>query len=528
MPVPADYEARLQAIVDTAVCGVITIDTSGIIETVNPACEDLFGYRHGELVGQNVTILMQSPDRGKHGSYIKRYLDTGDRKIIGIGREVVACRKDGSSFPALLSVSEFRVDGKRMFTGILDDVTDLKRAEGELENRVRQQEVVAELGVLALAGADMDELMGEAVLRVAKTLRVDYVKILELSPDGGDLLLRAGTGWREGLVGEAIIDASRESQAGFTLANEGAVIVGDLSRESRFSAPPLLTEHGIVSSMSVVVLGEHRPFGVFGAHSAAYRAFRDVDAHFLQSVANVVAEAIRRKSAEQQLIEQENLVQLGEMAGVVAHEVKNTQAGVSGALRIIRARLPEESGDREVISDMLKRLESLNQFMGDVLTFARPRMTAFSELPVKLLLEDTVSVVSENPRFRDIGIMIGADDLTISLDPQVLRPVLVNLLVNAAESIDGQGSVSIEAREYHEPSCPGCCRISVTDTGQGMLDHERERAFEPFFSTKHRGSGLGLSIAKRVVELHGGRVAIVCPEEGGTRVVLDLPLTTDA
>lgn len=126
-----DQKLRLRSIVDTAVDAIVIIDERGIIESFNPAGERMFGYRADEVIGKNVSMLMPQPFASEHTSYIQRYLRTGDAKIIGIGREVQARRKDGTIFPADLAVSEFH-DGKPLFTGILRDITERKRMEAEV------------------------------------------------------------------------------------------------------------------------------------------------------------------------------------------------------------------------------------------------------------------------------------------------------------------------------------------------------------------------------------------------------------
>src|SRR5438477_104056 len=116
-------EERLRSIVESAVDGIIVIDESGRIQSFNPAAVRLFGYTPEEVAGQNIKMLMPSPDHEQHDGYIRNYLDTGKARIIGIGREVRGQRKDGSVFPLHLSVGEMRLEGRKYFTGILQDLS---------------------------------------------------------------------------------------------------------------------------------------------------------------------------------------------------------------------------------------------------------------------------------------------------------------------------------------------------------------------------------------------------------------------
>ena len=185
--------------------------------------------------------------------------------------------------------------------GTVEDITERRRAEDELRSRARQQAAVAELGRRALAGEDLTALMDQAVALVAQTLKVEYATILELLPDGQVLLFRAGVGWKGGLVGVAMVDAGPKSRAGYTLRTDGPVIMEDLRTETRFSGPPLLHEHGVVSGMSVLIHRKDGPFGVLETDTIRRKAFTREDADFLQAVANILAEAIERKWAEEAL-----------------------------------------------------------------------------------------------------------------------------------------------------------------------------------------------------------------------------------
>lgn len=134
-----EREARLRSILETAPDAIVVIDERGVMESYSPAAERLFGYSAAEAIGQNVKILMPQPYRERHDSYIRHYLDTGERRIIGIGRIVVGQRKDGSTFPMELAVGETTVNGRRLFTGFIRDLTERQLTERRL------QELQAEL-----------------------------------------------------------------------------------------------------------------------------------------------------------------------------------------------------------------------------------------------------------------------------------------------------------------------------------------------------------------------------------------------
>ena len=148
---PAAQAAKLRGILESAVTAILTIDHRGLIEDVNPATERLFGYNATELLGQNVKMLMPEPYRREHDGYMARYMDTGVKKIIGIGREVSGRRKDGTTFPLYLSVSEFEADGRRFFTGMIHDISDrmhVEEALRESERRLAQSQKMEAVGQL--------------------------------------------------------------------------------------------------------------------------------------------------------------------------------------------------------------------------------------------------------------------------------------------------------------------------------------------------------------------------------------------
>lgn len=189
----------------------------------------------------------------------------------------------------------------------------------ELEGRENRDQAAGRLAQRALAGADLRQLLSEAVALLTEALGVEFAQVLELAPHGQAFVLRAGVGWKDGLVGKATVSAGRESQAGYTLVADEPVMVEDLRAETRFSGPALLQDHGIVSGISVIIAGDARPYGVLGAHSHRPRRFTPQDARFMQTVATILSEAIRRQRSEEALRESAAFLQglLNSLADVV-------------------------------------------------------------------------------------------------------------------------------------------------------------------------------------------------------------------
>ena len=181
------------------------------------------------------------------------------------------------------------------------EINDRKITQQYLATRAHQQAVVAEIGQLALSGIELKKLFDAVVRYTAETLNVEYCKILEILPGKPDLLLNAGVGWKKGLVGKAVVSRDLNSQAGYTLQSHKPVIVEDLRTESRFNGPKLLTDHNVVSGASVII-GNKDAWGVLGVHTSKKRLFTQDDINFIQAIANYLAQAIQRKSAEEDYI----------------------------------------------------------------------------------------------------------------------------------------------------------------------------------------------------------------------------------
>jgi PAS domain S-box-containing protein len=295
-----ESEQRLQDILDNAPAVVYVKNLEGRYVLINRHYEERHHVGRAEAVGKT-----------DHQIFPKEVADefrSNDELVLGTGRSVEVeesvPQADGTRTYISLKFPLRDADGTiYAVCSISTDITARKRTEEEIETRVRQQAVVAALGLKGLAKDNLQALMDEAVECVARTLEVEYAKVAELLPGGNELLLRAGAGWREGLVGHAREETGHGSQAGYTLLSDEPVIADDLRAETRFRPPPLLLEHGAVSSMTVIIHSHDRPFGVLGAHTRERRTFSGDDVNFLQAVANVLGTAIERKRVEEALRE---------------------------------------------------------------------------------------------------------------------------------------------------------------------------------------------------------------------------------
>ena len=225
-----------------------------------------------------------------------------------------------------------------------------------------------------------------------------------------------------------------------------------------------------------------------------------------------------RVGLEEQLREQSALARLGEMAAVIAHEVKNPLAGIRGVVQVIGGRLPHDSGDAMMMKEVISRIDSLDGMMKDLLLFARPPKPKRLPVDVMPLLEATASLLKAGAESTGVAIEVRGGPARVSADADMLKMVFQNLLINGAHAMEGRGTIRIGVE-----AIGSTCRILITDQGPGIPADIRDRIFTPFFTTKSRGTGLGLPTAKRFIEAHDGKISIACPPSGGTTVTVQLP-----
>ncbi len=248
----------------------------------------------------------------------------------------------------------------------------------------------------------------------------------------------------------------------------------------------------------------------------------DLGRNFNQTVRELreSREEIRRLH-NTQMSKAEHLATLGELAAGLAHEIRNPLAGIAGVIEVIGSDVPESSPSRQILQDVRQEVLHIQRIISDLLEYARPKPPQCHLADLNSTVEHAVTLARQQARSRPIGIELDkATDLErVEHDPGQIQQVMVNLLLNAIQAMDGAGHIYVKV----EPR-DGAVLISVKDTGPGIAPHLLPSIFRPFFTTKGMGTGLGLSLARRLVEDHGGRIQVESAPGRGTEFIVSLPI----
>jgi len=210
------------------------------------------------------------------------------------------------------------------------------------------------------------------------------------------------------------------------------------------------------------------------------------------------------------------------MAAVIAHEVKNPLAAVRGAIQVIGSRLPPGAGDAEIVKAIVARLDGLNELMQDLLVFARPPAPKRRWCGLPELVDAVAALLKADPANAALEVSVSGAVPPVHVDPVLLTIVFQNLMTNAAQAMQGHGTIAVTFGTSEGWHC-----VTLSDAGPGIPAEIRAALFRPFKTTKARGTGLGMATAKQLVESHGGHISVESPDGGGTTVVIRLPSSED-
>jgi signal transduction histidine kinase/ActR/RegA family two-component response regulator len=406
-----------------------------------------------------------------------------------------------------------------------------EKAQETLRTRARQQQAVARLGEFALRERDLQKLLDYAAQLVAGTLDVEYCKVLEILPGGAEFLLRAGAGWKEGLVGQARIATGRSSQAGYALMSDVPIVVTDLRSEQRFQEPAFLREHGVVSGMSCIIREpQGAAWGVIGTHATRRLEFTGDDLSFLVAVANILSNAIHRERSDRALQEADR--RKDEFLATLSHELRNPLAPLRNSLHVLRLS-GAGSGPAAPIHEMMERqVNHLVRLVDDLLEVSRINRGTFAlrreRIEVGAVVRnalDTSGPLIQGARHH-LHVTLSDEPLWIEGDAVRVAQVLSNLLNNAARYTSPGGNIWVTALSDGDAVV-----VTVRDDGAGIEPQALPRIFEMFNRgdrpSGETGLGIGLALARRVAEMHGGTVTARSEGPGrGSEFAVRLPAAT--
>jgi len=553
----SESRERLHAIIDTAAEGIITIDEFGSIESFNAAAIQIFGYERDEVLGQNVKMLMPMRYASHHDMYLTNFLVTGQRKIIGTGREVAGLRKDGTAFPMDLAVVEVHLNGKRKFSGFVRDITERKQAEGKLKSQLGQLDLLQRI-TRAIGERQRLQSIYQVVLRsLEDNLPIDFGCVC--------LFDAADKKFTVACVGprSAHLAAQMElsEQARVTIDENGLsrCAAGELVYEPHIDAIPLpfsrrIAAAGLHSLVAAPLVAEGKVFGVLIAARNTADSFSSSDCEFLRQLSEHVALAAHNaqlynslqetyedlRQSQQTILQQERLRALGQMASGVAHDINNAISPIALYTESLLEREPNLSERaRNYLVTIQRAIEDVAQTVSRMREFYRPRepQLTLAKIDLSTLIQQVVELT--RVRWRDLpqerGVMIELKTEFAARLPLVMgaeheiRDALTNLIFNAVDAMPQGGTLTVRVYPVIQP--PGGevtpneqVWLEVSDTGSGMSEEIRNRCLEPFFTTKgERGTGLGLAMVYGMVQRHSAELQIDSTLGKGTTMRLVFP-----
>jgi PAS domain S-box-containing protein len=523
-----DSAALIQTILNTVVDGIITIHArGGIVETVNPAAELMFGYTGTELSGQNFSILIPELDQDQLNGSLDYYRASDEARAIGLGREVVGRRRNGSTFPLEMAVSEMWLGGQRYFTGILRDISARKQAEeallkaGALQNAIFNSanfSIIATdaKGVIQIFNVGAERMLGYAAADVMnKITPADISDPQEVIARAKALSVELGTQIEPGF--EALVfKASRAIEDIYELTyirKDG----------SRFPAVVSVTalrdaQDGIIGYLLIGTDNTIRK-GIEAERALLEQALQDKNAE-LESARLVAEKANLAKS---------------DFLSSMSHELRTPLSAILGFAQLIESGSPAPTPSQKRSIDQILQagwylLELINEILDLALIESGKLSLSLESISLAEVMQECQAMIEPQAQKRGIGVAFTRFEIPyfVTADRTRVKQIIINLLSNAIKYNKEGGTVAVTCLS----NSPGRIRIAVEDSGEGLTPDKLTQLFQPFNrlgqeANAEEGTGIGLVMTKRLVELMGGVIGVESTVGKGSVFWIELNLTDE-
>jgi signal transduction histidine kinase/DNA-binding NarL/FixJ family response regulator len=441
-------------------------------------------------------------------------------------------------------------------------------AAAKVQKLLRQQAALARFGSFALREWDLMKILSQAARVCAEGLGAPFGKVCQYRAEEDDLLIVAGCGWQEGVIGNVVSRADMSSPQGRAFFTGEPSICDNLKNDAYFNLPPFYAAHGIVSIVDVVIKGsDDQPYGILEIGNDQQHDYNQYDINFLTGFANILADAVataaraealqatlermkllveekdvllrEKNTVDLQLRQAQKMEAVGQLTGGIAHDLNNILTVITGTIEILAegvAEWPQLAASAKMIDEAAARGADLTQRL---LAFARKQPLQPREIDVNSLIIEATNLLRPTLGAHiDVETMLASDTSRALIDPSQLTNTILNLALNARDAMAEGGKLTIETRNIfldesysnmnNDVTAGDYVMIAVSDSGSGIPAHILERVFEPFFTTKGvgKGSGLGLSMVYGFVKQSGGHIMIYSKEGRGTTVRIYLPQAT--
>ena len=438
-------------------------------------------------------------------------------------------------------------------------------ATAQVQKLLRQQAAIARFGSYALRERDLDKILTEAVRVCAEGLSVPFSKVCRYRAEENDLLIVAGYGWQDGVIGHVVSRADMSSPQGRAFTTGQPSICDDLQDGPYYDLPPFYAAHGIVSIIDVIIKGNDvQPYGILEIDNDQQHDYDQYDINFLTGFANVLAEAVSTASRgaalqvtvdqmkalveeKDRLLDEKNVTDLqlrqaqkmeavGQLTGGVAHDLNNILTVITGTIEI----LAEGVADRPELLAITKMIDEAAARGADLtmrlLAFARKQPLQPRDVDINKLVMAAANLLRPTlGEHVEVHMALAGDASFALVDPSQLTNAILNLALNARDAMAEGGKLTIEtgnvvlddnyAAMNSDVTAGEYVMVAVTDSGHGIPASILNKVFEPFFTTKDvdKGCGLGLSMVYGFVKQSNGHIKIYSEEGHGTTVRIYLP-----
>jgi PAS domain S-box-containing protein len=498
-----DSEERHRVVVEAASDAVISMDENGAILLANAAASRVFGYDPTELIGKPLTLLMPEYMRKLHENGLKSYLETGERHINWQGAELTGLRKNGQEFPVEISFGELVNDGRRIFTGFIRDISERKRADEALR---RSESYLAEAQRLTHIGSWAGNILTRKIFHSSD----EYSRLYGIDPDRGipsfeELYERIHPNDRA----RFLETFQRASRAGSDVDVHYRIVLPD----------------GTTKYMEAVGHPIHSASGETGEFVG-----------FLMDVTErkrAEEERERLRQAEADLAYINRISTMGELAASLAHEIKQPISAAMIDARTCSRWLTRDHPDlaeaQTAASRVVKDVARASEIIGRVRSLFKKDSLQHEEVDINELIQEMIALLRGEASRHSVSIYgdFSLDVPSIMADRVQLQQVLMNLMLNSIEamkSMNTPGKLTIKSQQDDS----GQLLISVMDTGVGVPPEKIEQIFNPFFTSKPEGTGMGLAISRSIIESHGGRLWATPNAGPGATLHFTLPTRRNA